>query len=147
MIIMFVICHHANPTLNSIILFIVMVSRSRSKPSSMKRNTHVDESKEFKDASKKVYDSDDLDEDSDDQSKKRKRASPKKNQSPRKKTRRTDENEVYEELTEGQEIVGVVVQAPKTGQVPPGQISKNTLDFLANLKDSACNDREWYFLF
>ena len=99
---------------------------------------------EFKEAPKKAYDSDDLDEVSDDQSKKRKYASPKKNRSPRKKARKTDKNDEYEELAEGQEIVGVVVQAPKTGQVSPGLISQNTLDFLTNLKNPACNDREWY---
>jgi len=49
-------------------------------------------------------------------------------------------------LNEGQEIVGVVVQAPETGQVPPGQISQNMLDFLTNLKNPACNDREWFKL-
>jgi len=117
-----------------------MAPRLPSKSANMKRYTQSD-TVESKKAPKKVYDSDDLDEDSDDQSKKRKRASPKKPQSPRKKARRRDENE---ELPEGQEIVGVVVQAPKTGRVPPGQISQNTLDFLTNLKDPACNDREWY---
>jgi uncharacterized protein (TIGR02453 family) len=30
--------------------------------------------------------------------------------------------------------------------VPPGQVSQNTLDFLAKLKDPACNDREWFKL-
>ncbi|PIL28783.1 hypothetical protein GSI_08827 [Ganoderma sinense ZZ0214-1] len=50
------------------------------------------------------------------------------------------------ELEEGQEIVGVVVQAPKTGRVPPGQISQNTLDFLSELKKPECNDREWFKL-
>ncbi|KAF8811975.1 hypothetical protein BYT27DRAFT_7088406 [Phlegmacium glaucopus] len=126
-----------------------MAPRSPSK-SANKRNTRIDESERAKpkEAPKKVYDSDDLDEDSDDQSKKRKRASPKKNQSPRKKARRKDEdeNEEYEEVKEDHEIVGVVVQAPETGQVPPGQISQNTLDFLTKLKDPACNDREWYFI-
>ena len=28
--------------------------------------------------------------------------------------------------------------------VPPGQISQNTLDFLAQLMKPECNDREWY---
>jgi uncharacterized protein (TIGR02453 family) len=115
----------------------------RSKPAKSGRNT--DEA-EFKQAPKKTYDSDDLDEDSDNQSKKRKYATPKKNRSPRKKAKKTDKNDEYEELAEGQEIVGVVVQAPKTGQVPPGQISQNTLDFLTNLKNPACNDREWFKL-
>jgi hypothetical protein len=123
-------------------------SRSHSKSANPRRNAPTNESDraKLKEAPKKDYDSDDLDEDSDDQSKKRKNASPKKKQSPRKKARRTDENDECEELNEGQEIVGVVVQAPQTGQVPPGQISQNTLDFLTNLKNPACNDREWYFL-
>ena len=124
------------------------MARSHSKSANPKRNARTDESDraKSKEAPKKSYDSDDLDEDSDDQSKKRKHASPKKKHSPRKKARTTDENDEYEELNEGQEIVGVVVQAPKTGQVPPGQISQNTLDFLTNLKNPACNDREWYLL-
>ncbi|KAF8802009.1 hypothetical protein BYT27DRAFT_7197467 [Phlegmacium glaucopus] len=123
-----------------------MAHRSPSKSANLKRNTRIDKSDRvgLKEAPKKVYDSDDLDEDSDDQSKKRKRTSPKKTQSPRKKARRRDETDEYEELAESQEIVGVVVQAPKTGRVPPGQISQNTLDFLTKLKDPACNDREWY---
>jgi hypothetical protein len=125
-------------------------SHRDSMSANPKRNARTDESDraKFKKAPKKAYDSDDLDEDSDsdDQRKKRKRASPKKKQSPRKKARKTDENDESEELNEGQEIVGIVVQAPKTGQVPPGQISQNTLDFLTNLKNPACNDREWYFL-
>jgi hypothetical protein len=122
--------------------------RSHSKSANPKRNAKTDESdrEKVKKSPKKTYDSDDLDEDSEDESKKRKHASPKKKQSPRKKARTTDENDEYEELNEGQEIVGVVVQAPKTGQVPPGQISQNTLDFLTKLKNPACNDREWYLL-
>ena len=126
------------------------MTRSQSKSVNPKKNARTDESDraKLKESPKKTYDSDELDEDSDDQthqSKKRKHASPKKKQSPRKKARKTDENDEYEELDEGQEIVGVVVQAPQTGQVPPGQISQNTFDFLTNLKNPACNDREWYF--
>lgn len=117
------------------------MARSQSNSANPKKNARTDESEKPK---LKTYDSDDLDGDSEDQNKKRKHASPKKKQSPRKKARRTDENDEYEELNEGQEIVGVVVQAPKTGQVPPGQLSQNTLDFLINLKNPACNDREWY---
>ena len=122
-----------------------MAPRSPSKSANLVRNAQIKESGRArrKESTKKDYNSDDLDEDSDDQSKKRRRASPKKNQSPRKKTRKTEENDEYDELEEGQEIVGVVVQAPKTGQVPPGQISQNTLDFLTKLKDPACNDRDW----
>ena len=125
------------------------MARSHSKSANPKRNARTDEfdSAKSKKSPKKAYDSDDLDEDSDDHSKKRKHASPKKKQSPRKKARRTEENDDYEELNEGQEIVGVVVQAPKTGQVPPGQISQNTLDFLTKLKNPACNDREWYLVY
>ncbi|KAG1724455.1 uncharacterized protein EDB91DRAFT_1087465 [Suillus paluster] len=50
------------------------------------------------------------------------------------------------DLKEGQQVVGRIVQAPKTGWVPPGQVSQNTLDFLMQLKDPACNDREWFKL-
>ncbi|KAJ8456170.1 hypothetical protein ONZ51_g12239 [Trametes cubensis] len=50
------------------------------------------------------------------------------------------------DLAEGQEVVGVVVQAPKAGRVSPGQISKNTLSFLTDLKKPECNDREWFKL-
>ena len=125
------------------------MTRSHSKSANQGRDAGTNESDraKVKESPKKIYDSDDLDEDSDHvQNKKRKQASPKKKQSPRKKARRKDEHEEYEELNEGQEIVGVVVQAPQTGQVPPGQISQNTLDFLTNMKNPACNDREWYLL-
>jgi len=47
------------------------------------------------------------------------------------------------ELAEGQELVGVVVEAPKTGLVPPGQISKNTLNFLGKLNKLEYNNRAW----
>ncbi|KAI0791466.1 hypothetical protein BC629DRAFT_1509731 [Irpex lacteus] len=101
--------------------------------------------------------SDALDNDTPPPSGKRKRSSqsPKKktkesNKSPKKrrKTREEeDEDEAYQVgLDEGQEVVGVVVQAPKTGRVPAGQISTNTLNFLKQLKDPACNDREWFKL-
>ncbi|THH26404.1 hypothetical protein EUX98_g7784 [Antrodiella citrinella] len=88
-------------------------------------------------------------------SKKRKRASPKKvsgkekkkKSSPRQKKVNEDEDDEDDlELDEGQEVVGVVVSAPKTGRVPPGQISQNTLDFLTQLKKPECNDREWFKL-
>ncbi|KAG0696734.1 hypothetical protein DFH29DRAFT_949896 [Suillus ampliporus] len=74
---------------------------------------------------------------------------------PKRRKRKADEDDAKDEedadrsdvdLKEGQEVVGRVVQAPKTGWVPPGQISQNTLDFLAQLKDPACNDREWFKL-
>ncbi|EIN14629.1 hypothetical protein PUNSTDRAFT_96615 [Punctularia strigosozonata HHB-11173 SS5] len=47
-----------------------------------------------------------------------------------------------------QEVVGLVVQAPKTGRgsFPPGQISQNTLSFLSQLAKPECNDREWFKL-
>jgi hypothetical protein len=102
-------------------------------------------------ASEKPYDSDALD-DSDGPTAKPKRkgrasakASPKKTQSPRKKKKQVDSgNAEYDDLEDGQEVVGMVVQAPKTGHVPAGQISQNTLNFLNKLQDPACNDREWY---
>jgi len=47
------------------------------------------------------------------------------------------------ELEEGQELVGVVVEPPKTGLVPPGQISKNTFNFLGKLTKLECNNRAW----
>ncbi|EJD01837.1 uncharacterized protein FOMMEDRAFT_87711 [Fomitiporia mediterranea MF3/22] len=77
------------------------------------------------------------------------KSSPKKSrssvQSPTKKKRVPNSDE-EEELDEGQEVVGTVVEAPKTGRVPPGQISKNTLNFLKQLQDPECNDRTWFKL-
>jgi hypothetical protein len=117
--------------------------------------------------------SDALDDDSDQETrktvKKRKRVSPikprrAKASSPRKKRKNanSDEDEEGEgyDLKEGQQVVGRVVQAPKTGRgkhfiytatrlthsiaaVPPGQISQNTFNFLLQLKKPECNDREW----
>ncbi|TDL27837.1 hypothetical protein BD410DRAFT_811997 [Rickenella mellea] len=93
--------------------------------------------------------SDALDDESDaSPGKKRKRASPKKGTpkkkvSPKKRKTQDDEDEEVEEWEDGMEVVGTVVQAPTTGQVPPGRISKNTLKFLSHLKDPKCNDREW----
>lgn len=83
-------------------------------------------------------------------SKKSTSASPKK-ASPRKRRKTKDEDEDDEEyddedLGDGQEIVGKVVKAPKTGRVPAGQISQNTLNFLAELKVPEQNDREWFKL-
>lgn len=117
----------------------------------------------------KEYDSDALDDDSEAETrpKKRKRVSSvvTKTRSTRKKKKPADSDAEDEfELREGQEIVGEVVQAPKTGRgealwslheellaethsVPPGQISQNTLDFLTQLRDPECNDREWYVCF
>ncbi|KAJ8095062.1 hypothetical protein PM082_010280 [Marasmius tenuissimus] len=111
---------------------------------------------------RKEYDSDALDDDDDEDtptkkrtSTKRKRAStsesPAKKPPSRKKRRRVAKDETEDEyedldLKEGQEVVGQVVQAPKTGRVSAGQISKNTMDFLTKLADPACNDREWFKL-
>ncbi|KAG2052909.1 hypothetical protein BDR06DRAFT_1009044 [Suillus hirtellus] len=92
--------------------------------------------------------------------KKRTRSSNSKSSSPSKpkpkrQKRKAKEDDIKDEedvddsdvdLKEGQQVVGRVVQAPKTGWVPPGQVSQNTLDFLAKLKDPACNDREWFKL-
>ncbi|KAF7329948.1 hypothetical protein MKEN_00258700 [Mycena kentingensis (nom. inval.)] len=92
-------------------------------------------------------DSDALDDsDTEKKQKKRKRASTgseKKARSPRKKKKVADSDD---ELDDGVEIVGAVVQAPKTGRVPPGQVSPNTFDFLTQLRDPKCNDREWFKL-
>ncbi|KAF8345669.1 hypothetical protein F5887DRAFT_1282356 [Amanita rubescens] len=90
-------------------------------------------------SSQKDWDSDALDEVSIEKSPKKTRAT------KRKKVKESDEEEEVE-LDDGQEVVGVVVKAPKTGQVPPGQISKNTLDFLTKLKDPEYNDRQWFKL-
>ncbi|KAN0136901.1 Conserved hypothetical protein (DUF2461) domain containing protein [Lactarius tabidus] len=103
--------------------------------------------------------SDALDDDSDPElrparaSGKRKRPTPvkphgTKGRTPRKrrKSAHSDEDEEVHDLKEGQEIVGKVVQAPKTGRVPPGQISQNTFNFLTQLKNPECNDREWFRL-
>ncbi|KAI0027840.1 hypothetical protein K488DRAFT_60325 [Vararia minispora EC-137] len=117
--------------------------------------TSADEGDDYKgkndeDGLAEELDSDALDDD-DGHAHKRKRASaPKK--SPRKaavrKRRRRDESEEdewdEEDIGEGCEVVGKVVQAPKTGRVPPGQISKNTFDFLSQLMKPECNDRQWY---
>jgi hypothetical protein len=62
---------------------------------------------------------------------------------PLAKKRRVDNESSEIELEEGQELVGVVVKAPKTGIVPPGQISQNTFDFLGKLNDPDCNNRKW----
>ncbi|KAH7888754.1 hypothetical protein F5I97DRAFT_1803163 [Phlebopus sp. FC_14] len=55
-----------------------------------------------------------------------------------------EEEDITLELKDGQEIVGKVVQAPKTGWVSEGQVSQHTLDFLAHMQDPACNDRVWW---
>ena len=98
-----------------------------------------------------------------------KAASPSKKVNPKtrslKKRRKDDDEDDEEDFDDGLEIVGTVVQAPTTGlgmytlldkfsmnklcffQVPPGRISQNTLNFLRQLMDPACNDREWYVIF
>ena len=108
------------------------------------------------------FHSDALDDDEISTSRKRKQPSRKKSKSSPKKIKTTenDEDEDDFELKEGQEIVGVVVKAPVHGRgdfrsiltscsitrpvVPPGQISQNTFNFLNDLKDPECNDREWW---
>lgn len=88
-------------------------------------------------------------------SKKRKAPSPRNKQPVRKRQKPSkddksaaeeDEDEDDFELQEGQKIIGSVVQAPKTGRVPPGQISRNTLNFLALLAKPENNDRKWFKL-
>ena len=62
------------------------------------------------------------------------------------------------ELDEGQVVAGRIYSAPGTGQgkcytkvrisdlfsVPPGQISRNTMNFLKNLQIPERNDRDWF---
>lgn len=106
-------------------------------------------------------DSDALDDDSDADhtkrpAKKRKAPSPRKKAASRKRQKpsKDDESAAEEdaeeeddfELQDGQKIVGTVVQAPKTGRVPPGQISRNTMNFLALLAKPENNDRKWFKL-
>ncbi|KAI6121679.1 hypothetical protein F5141DRAFT_998645 [Pisolithus sp. B1] len=64
------------------------------------------------------------------------------------KAQAEDEDEGISEvdLKDGQEIVGKVVQAPQTGWGSNGQVSQHTLDFLAQLRDPSCNEREWFKL-
>lgn len=148
------------------------VSDSEEQPAKKKGPRKRNARKRAKD-----YDSDALDDDSEfdeadeedeeePRKPKRKRANSgkqDKTHSPRKRRRKAnkDDEEDDFDLKEGQEVVGEVVQAPKTGRgiypsrlneqsrlpclaVPPGQISKNTFDFLQKLTDPECNDREWY---
>ncbi|TEB32951.1 hypothetical protein FA13DRAFT_1838498 [Coprinellus micaceus] len=117
-----------------------------------------DASVEAQSKKRKQYDSDGLDDDSDDdvaatrtkrtpvKSKGKGKQTPKASARKRKKVLEEDYEDSEVDVGEGQQIVGKVVQAPTTGGVPPGQISKNTLDFLSHLKDPACNDREWFRL-
>ncbi|KZS89487.1 hypothetical protein SISNIDRAFT_458689 [Sistotremastrum niveocremeum HHB9708] len=103
---------------------------------------------EGQDESVEEIDSDNLDEDENfREGKKRKRVvagrgrgTPKS--TPKKKRKVEDQED--DDDDENVMIVGRVVQAPTTGKVPPGQISKNTLGFLENLKDPKCNDQPVY---
>ncbi|KIY65681.1 hypothetical protein CYLTODRAFT_424136 [Cylindrobasidium torrendii FP15055 ss-10] len=85
------------------------------------------------------YDSDALDEEE------KKPPSKKAKRAPRKK-KQESEDEEDDELEDGQTVVGVVIEAPKTGQVPAGQVSQNTFDFLKQLQDPKHNDRGWFKL-
>ncbi|KII85602.1 hypothetical protein PLICRDRAFT_668628 [Plicaturopsis crispa FD-325 SS-3] len=123
------------------------------KPAKASTDESVSEGDAYSESEPESLDSDALDEDDDENvGAKRKRVTKKKTQkkpSPRKRRKNSDEEEEEGEdieLKEGQKIVGSVVKAPTTGRVPAGQISQNTLDFLRNLKDPACNDREWFKL-
>ncbi|KAK0241197.1 hypothetical protein EDD85DRAFT_948284 [Armillaria nabsnona] len=111
------------------------VEAEPQRKSPRKRARKVDDSDE------EEFNSDALDDDEDNKPKKRKK-------SPKKKRKVADDDDEGSdlELEEGQQIVGVVIDAPKTGQVPPGQVSQNTLDFLAQLQKPECNDREWFKL-
>ncbi|KAF9652261.1 hypothetical protein BDM02DRAFT_2901205 [Thelephora ganbajun] len=99
-----------------------------------------------------ALDSDNLDDDAEmAKQEKKKGVKRKKDPSPIKRRKRrkkagSEEEESDLELKEGQVVVGKIVRAPKTGQVPPGQISQNTFDFLNQLKEPECNDREWFKL-
>ncbi|KAJ4499816.1 hypothetical protein C8R41DRAFT_813781 [Lentinula lateritia] len=133
------------------------VSDSEEQPAKKKGPRKRNARKRAKD-----YDSDALDDDSEfdeaDEEEEEELRKPKrrransgkqdKTHSPRKRRRKANEDDEEDDfdLKEGQEVVGEVVQAPKTGRVPPGQISKNTFDFLQKLTDPECNDREWYAL-
>ncbi|TFK31899.1 hypothetical protein BDQ12DRAFT_739703 [Crucibulum laeve] len=132
-------------------------TKKQPKTKAANQKANIDEADFEEEEDAKVYESDALDDDSEfeqegkkEATTKRRRVAATKSKSPRKKLRRVTEDEEEEEkfdgLKEGQEIVGVVVEAPKTGRVPPGQISQNTFDFLAKLKDPKCNDREWFKL-
>ena len=96
--------------------------------------------------SNEAYDSDDIDDDSAVEvlkARKSKARLAKNARPPAKKRRRANDDLGGVALKDGQQVVGVVVQAPKTGLVPPGQISQNTLDFLGRLSEPECNNRTW----
>lgn len=50
------------------------------------------------------------------------------------------------DLPEGQTVTGRILPAPRTGHVPAGQISRNTMKFLVNLQNPSRNDRSWFRL-
>ncbi|KAG8950841.1 hypothetical protein FRC04_007073 [Tulasnella sp. 424] len=114
-------------------------------------DAYKEEIKEDSESEPESLDSDDLDGEKP-ATKKRKRAaaksSPRKKATPKggKRQELADDEEFDEEVGDGVEIVGKVVKAPTTGRVPPGQISQNTLDFLKQLTNPKCNDREWFKL-
>ncbi|KAJ6618734.1 hypothetical protein B0H10DRAFT_1227199 [Mycena sp. CBHHK59/15] len=125
-------------------------NKPKLTPKSKQKKTKPSARETDDEADNENYHSDALDEDSEDghkRSKKRKRTSEvgKRTRTPRKKAKADSDEEEFN-LKDGQEIVGMVVQAPKTGKVPAGQISRNTFDFLTHLKDPKCNDREWFKL-
>ena len=80
----------------------------------------IDDTEEYsaETSEEELVDSDNLDDDDFNNSvKKRKRkTSPKKKQVSRKKKSKLDLEDSEEELAEGQEVVGTVVEAPKTGR-------------------------------
>ncbi|KAF5350647.1 hypothetical protein D9756_008489 [Leucocoprinus leucothites] len=138
-----------------------LVTNKRKRPSSTNQSTPTVQktrTRRKEDEESEELDSDALDEESDDDDNRRKKKKPKTprrkpTSTPKRKSRKStreesDEDEDGEELEldEGQEIVGRVVKAPTTGLVPPGQISRNTLNFLNKLKDPECNDRQWFKL-
>lgn len=140
-------------------------SRSKQKTVAQKRKRRDEGSDtNVSEDDVQALDSDNLDDDDDDAdtagAKRKKRPSAAR---PRKRRREaaSEEEESDLELKEGQEVVGKIVRAPKTGQgelrtfqhrarphpffslVPPGQISRNTFNFLTQLSEPECNDREW----
>jgi len=135
-------------------------TRAASKQKRPKKNEVTSESEEIEEEegdSVPDIDSDNLDDDEVPSKKTKKRKSaPKSSPAKRstgessstKKKRRVKKGEDSDDdsLPEGQVVVGTVVQAPKEGRVPAGQISQNTLNFLADLAKPECNDRDWFRL-
>ncbi|KAF8986967.1 hypothetical protein BDQ17DRAFT_1259020 [Cyathus striatus] len=90
-----------------------------------------------------MYDPDHPDESNSEVKRRKAKAKSKKAKSLKKRKHDDDDDE---NVKSRRVVVGELVQAPKTGRVPPGQISKNTIDFLTCLKDPKCNDRVWFKL-